>query len=596
LKKRIRWKLLGSYLMVVLLCTGVLGLYLTFALKSFFVTQIEQHLFSEANLLLSYLPDLSANPPLDELARALKHRVKVRITILNSEGKVLGDSDQISSSMENHLFRPEIQEALQKGKGKAIQFSPTLHQNLLYVALPIQKPDQTLEASETSEASKLLGFLRLALPLTEVEHNLREIRNKIILGSLIATLLAAVLGISLARSLESKILSIIAFTQRIARGELEDRMKVTSQDELGTLIQNLNQMAEKLGEELKAVSEEKKEKEAILASLTDGVLVIDKQGKVILSNPVMEKFFGLDASKLLEVLQSQTIQNLIQEVQEKKSKVSDEIQILFPRKIDLAVEAVPIKEEQGGREGTILVFRDVTRIKRLEQMRVDFVANVSHELRTPLTAIKGFVETLLDGAIEDKDHAVRFLKIVANHSDRLSRLLDDLLTLSNIELGKIKIERSAVSVEQVVQSVLLILQQKALDKGIQLTFEASKDLPPVLADRDRLIQILVNLVDNGIKYTERGGKVSIEARIKEEQPHRMEIAIKDTGIGIPESALPRLGERFYRVDKARSRAEGGTGLGLAIVKHLVEVHEGSMRIESQVGKGTTVRLMFPTVT
>jgi two-component system phosphate regulon sensor histidine kinase PhoR len=582
--------------MVVLLCTGVLGLYLTFTLKSFFITQIEQHLFSEANLLLSYLPDLSENPSLDEFARSLKHQVEARITILNSEGKVLGDSDQASSSMENHLFRPEIQEALQKGRGTAIRFSSTLHQNLIYVALPIKKSNQALETSATSEAPKLMGFLRLALPLTEVEHNLREIQNKIILGSLMAMLLAIILGISLARSLESKILSIIAFTQRIARGELEERMPVTSQDELGTLIQNLNQMAEKLGEELKAVFEEKKEKETILASLTDGVLVIDRHGKIILSNPVMEKLFGPDTSKFLEVLQNQTIQNLIEEVQEKKSKVSDEIQILSPRKIDLAVEAVPIKGEEESPEGTILVFRDITRIKRLEQMRVDFVANVSHELRTPLTAIKGFVETLLDGAIDDKDHALRFLKIVASHSDRLSRLLDDLLTLSNIELGKIKIERSAVPVEQVVQSVLLMLQQKALDKGIQLTFEASKDLPPVLADRDRLIQILVNLVDNGIKYTEKGGRVSIEAQVKEDQHHRIEIVIKDTGIGIPESALPRLGERFYRVDKARSRAEGGTGLGLAIVKHLVEVHEGSMRIESQVGKGTTVRLMLPIAT
>ena len=596
MRKRIRWKLLSGYLMVVLLCTGVLGLYLTFTLKSFFITQIEQHLFSEANLLLSYLPDLSENPSLDEFARSLKHQVEARITILNSEGKVLGDSDQASSSMENHLFRPEIQEALQKGRGTAIRFSSTLHQNLIYVALPIKKSNQALETSATSEAPKLMGFLRLALPLTEVEHNLREIQNKIILGSLMAMLLAIILGISLARSLESKILSIIAFTQRIARGELEERMPVTSQDELGTLIQNLNQMAEKLGEELKAVFEEKKEKETILASLTDGVLVIDRHGKIILSNPVMEKLFGPDTSKFLEVLQNQTIQNLIEEVQEKKSKVSDEIQILSPRKIDLAVEAVPIKGEEESPEGTILVFRDITRIKRLEQMRVDFVANVSHELRTPLTAIKGFVETLLDGAIDDKDHALRFLKIVASHSDRLSRLLDDLLTLSNIELGKIKIERSAVPVEQVVQSVLLMLQQKALDKGIQLTFEASKDLPPVLADRDRLIQILVNLVDNGIKYTEKGGRVSIEAQVKEDQHHRIEIVIKDTGIGIPESALPRLGERFYRVDKARSRAEGGTGLGLAIVKHLVEVHEGSMRIESQVGKGTTVRLMLPIAT
>jgi len=573
--------------MVVLLCTGIIGLYLVSTLKGLFIDQVTQHLFSQANLLLTYLPDLSDQPSLDELAQVLKHQLQTRVTLLNPEGTVLGDSDEASSLMENHLLRPEIQQALREGKGAAIRFSATVQQNLLYVALPVKKPD-----------GALAGFLRLALPLVEIEHNLQEIRHKVVLGALLALVVAVALGISLARSLESKILSIIAFTQQIARGELGNRMRATSQDELGTLIQNLNLMAEKLGEELKAVSDEKQEKEAILKSMTDGVLVIDRQGKIILSNPVVEKLFGLDATTIkgrpfLDVLKSSTFQSLVQEVQEKKSKVSSEIQILSPRRTDLSVEAVPVKSGQGGMEGTVLVFHDVTRLKRLEEMRVDFVANVSHELRTPLTAIKGFVETLLDGALEDKEHAIRFLKIISHHSDRLSRLLDDLLTLSNIELGKIKIERGPVHLDQAVHSVLSMLQQKALDKGITLRFEGSEGLPPVLADRDRLVQILVNLVDNGIKYTERGGKVSIEARVKRGRPGQMEISVKDTGIGIPESALPRLGERFYRVDKARSRAEGGTGLGLAIVKHLVEVHQGSMLIESQVGQGTTVSLTLP---
>lgn len=587
MKKRIRWKLLSGYLIVVLVCTGTIGLYLFSTLKDLFIKQITQDLFLEANLLLTYLPDLSGNPPLDEFTQSLKHRLQVRVTLISSEGVVLGDSDKASSSMENHLLRPEIQEVLQKGKGTAMRFSATVQQNLLYVALPVKKSD-----------GSLTGFLRLALPLTEVERTLHEIQNKIILGLVLAAIFAIILGISLARSLESKVLSIIAFTQRIARGELEGRMEVKSRDEFGTLIQNLNLMAEKLGTELRAVSDEKKEKEVILESMTDGVLVIDNHGKVILSNPVVEKLFGWEATKIKgrpfsEVLRNQIFQSLIREVQEKKSKVSSEIQILRPRRTDLSVEAVPIESEQGGIEGTILVFHDVTRLKRLEGMRVDFVANVSHELRTPLTAIKGFVETLLDGALENKDHAIRFLNIISSHSDRLSRLLDDLLTLSNIELGKIKIERSPIHLEQVIQIVLPMLHQKAVDKGIQLVFENSKELPLVLADRDRLVQILVNLVDNGIKYTERGGKVSIEAKIKEDNPRMMEIAVKDTGIGIPENALSRLGERFYRVDKARSRAEGGTGLGLAIVKHLVEVHEGFMHIESQVGRGTTVKLIFP---
>lgn len=568
--------------MVVLLCTGIIGFYLVFTLEDLFVSQITKNLFVEANLLLAYLPDLAENPSLDELARSLKYWLQARITIINSEGVVLGDSDEASTTLENHLYRPEIQEALKNGQGTSKRFSTIVQQNLLYIALPVRKPDDSLT-----------GFLRLALPLVEIEQILQKIRNKIILGSGLALLFALLVGISLARSLENKILNIIAFTQRIARGELGNRMLVTSQDELGTLIESLNRMAEKLGEELKAVSDEKKEKEAILASMTDGVLVIDEYGKIILSNPVMEKLYGVGPNKFTEVLSNQTVQNLIQEVREKKSKASGEIQILSSRRIDFSVEAVPIQSEKGGMEGTVLVFHDVTRLKRLEEMRVDFVANVSHELRTPLTAIKGFVETLLDGAIEDKEHATKFLKIIASHSDRLSRLLNDLLTLSNIELGKIKIERSPVYLDQTVQGVLSMLQPKAVDKGIQLTVDYAKDLPPVLADRDRLVQILVNLVDNGIKYTEKGGSVGIEAQIKKDKPGMIELAVKDTGIGIPKSALPRLGERFYRVDKARSRSEGGTGLGLAIVKHLIEAHEGSMSIESTVGKGTTIRLNIP---
>jgi two-component system, OmpR family, phosphate regulon sensor histidine kinase PhoR len=271
----------------------------------------------------------------------------------------------------------------------------------------------------------------------------------------------------------------------------------------------------------------------------------------------------------------------------------------------LQVTATPMPMPAGALRSFILVFHDVSEMKRLERIRRDFVANVSHELRTPLAAIGGYAETLLGGALDDPQHARRFLAIIERHTVRLGRLVDDLLTLSDLELGRTELRRVALQADDVVETTFEVLRNRAMQAGIELTGEVAPDTPPLHADEDRVEQALVNLVDNALKYTPQGGHVTVSARIAPDEARAtepgglppgdgfVEIAVADTGIGVLAEDLPRLTERFYRVDKARSRELGGTGLGLAIVKHIVQAHGGWLRIESEVGKGTTVRLYLP---
>jgi two-component system phosphate regulon sensor histidine kinase PhoR len=274
-----------------------------------------------------------------------------------------------------------------------------------------------------------------------------------------------------------------------------------------------------------------------------------------------------------------------------------EITLVHPRRRILAGTAVAMRDAQGIVQGTVLALRDITQLKRLEEMRMEFVLNVSHELRTPLTAIRGYAETLLDSGFADRENSQKFLEIIHRHSERLGRLLNDLLELSNIELEKTPLHLRPVPIPELARQTMTLLTSQAEKKRIQLSTAIPEELPPVLGDRDRLVQILVNLVDNAIKYTPEGGIVTVTARVApaEAQGGRgaVELVVTDTGIGIPQKDLPRLTERFYRVDKARSRELGGTGLGLAIVKHLVAAHGGTLSIESKVGEGTQVRVALP---
>lgn len=425
------------------------------------------------------------------------------------------------------------------------------------------------------------------------------------------------------RKIKRDIDEIVEFSKSIASGNLDRRLFIRERGKLNDLAENLNIMAAELKHKLKEDEEEKHRTEAILRSMSDGLLLVDTEGVIVLANPGFKKLLAMDGEiegkPFMEVLRNAELHDVMNRAREDKKTISHEIEVAYPKELHLMTTAVPVYSLQEEVTGIVLALHNITRLKQLEEMRKDFVANVSHEIKTPITAIKGFAETLLEGAIDDKENATKFLETIKNHSERLNSLVDDLLTLSKIELGGITIEKQPVDISNVIDTVFTTLREKARDKGLYLKKSIPEDTPKVPADRDKLVQILLNLVDNGIKFTENGGvtiKVKSSRLRPEAQPEGFkaqsetevvdsslitrhsspgdfyEISVEDTGIGIPKKHIQRLGERFYRVDNTRSRELGGTGLGLAIVKHLTKAHGWDMEIESTQGMGTKVKLIL----
>jgi two-component system phosphate regulon sensor histidine kinase PhoR len=450
--------------------------------------------------------------------------------------------------------------------------------------------------------------MRMSVPLHDIDVAVRKIKIQILTASFVSLLLVFFIGIFQTGRIIRTIEEITAFSQAVASGDFKKRFFPKGKDELAELTRNVGNMSQELQRKLQQTEEEKSMIEAILMNMSEGLILTDLKGRILLSNSAVRNLFGIkswnEGRTVMETLRKVELVDLIDKVVETKETVSYEIEVTHPKELSLMVTAAPYFVK-GELFGAVLAFHDITRLKQLEDIRKDFVANVSHEIKTPITAIRGFAETLLEGALDDKENAYKFLETIKNHSERLNSLVSDLLTLSRIELGDIKIEKETVDLNNVVDTVFETLKEKAQSKGLYLKKEISPMAPEVRADRNRLIQILLNLVDNGIKFTEKGG-VTIKVQSVRENPELLtlnsqprnftEISVEDTGIGIPKKHLSRLGERFYRVDKARSREMGGTGLGLAIVKHIVKAHDWEMQIESIPGKGTTVKIIVPSLT
>jgi two-component system phosphate regulon sensor histidine kinase PhoR len=583
-------RLQGTYLLVILIFLLIAGLYLHQTLKRFYTDQTTNHLLVQARLILQQINASEYGRRNDELARKLKSVTGSRITLIGPDGKVWADSDENSAVMENHLYRPEVQQALHQSYGVSIRHSKTVGIDFMYAAIPIR------------EGGRLKGFIRVALPLTELNAGISVIRRKFFYAFLVASLIAVFIGYAYSRTITKPIAAITRFTGRIAEGRLGERLRIISRDEIGRLASQVNTMAGELEKTIHLIQSEKTKVEAILKSLRDSVLVVDDRGNILSANPAAESLVKLSESNLTgrsltEIFRNPALDELFNKARKEHSPAAQIVNLQFPREIELEVNIAPVEEEEEAVPRFIITARDITLLRKLEKMRVDFVANVSHELRSPLTAIRGFIETLQAGALADRSAAERFLHIMSAQTERLTRLLDDLLTLSNIELGKVEMQLRPLKLQNVVEECFATLEKKAADGSIELRMSEIEDAPDVIADRDRLMQILINLIDNGIKFTPPGGAVTVSARILpavgEPATPMIEISVADTGIGIPTRDLPRISERFYRVDKARSRELGSTGLGLAIVKHLVIAHGGSFKIESELRQGTTVRITLP---
>ena len=580
----------------------VVGLYLERQQRDVIVAEIVARLEAESSLLSR---DVSAAVLQgDAWAREAGKRAQARVTVIAADGRVLADSEEPSGQMENHAKRPEVVAALATGNGHSLRFSRTVHRDLLYFARAIPQHDGGLLV------------LRLAVPMQQVIQGFSQFRREFLLGAVISLALSVSIAYLWIRRVTYPLRQMVGFTKSVAQGELHRRLPVRSRDELGELAGALNVMASDLDATLHRLEAEGQRIRAIMESMAEGLLVIDGRGRITLVNPAAEGLLGLEKGLALgqtplEAVRSHELDDLLRAAAQKDGPVSAEITLVYPHRRILAGTAVAIRDASGAKQGTVLALRDVTQLKRLEEARMEFVVNVSHELRTPLTAIRGYTETLLDHGLDEREEARKFLEIIHRHAERLGRLLNELLDLSNIELERTPLAIRPISMGDVARQAFAMLLPQAERKSIHLVAVVPDELPAVIADRDRLVQILVNLIDNAVKYTPDGGKVTVGAALlppggpgDSEQTggaptglrpadRRIQIVVEDTGIGISEKDLPRITERFYRVDKARSREMGGTGLGLAIVKHLVQAHNGSLTIESQLGKGTRVRVVLP---
>lgn len=582
--RRFETRLILTYLVMIVVAIGVVGLFVVRPLEDVATNQIARGLEAQARLIApEVVPRLVAPDRLQALAQEARRQIEARVTVIDRTGTVLAESDRRPETMENHADRPEVQAAFAGKTGISIRHSASVGRDLLYVAIPLK------------EEGGITGVLRVALPLAEIEQTMSTIQRTVALAIVGALGIAILLSIWMARRVSRPVTTMVGAAHEMAGGNLGRRVAVPTEEELATLARAFNTMAEKLQEKIQDLEREQATRASILESMAEGLVAVDRQGRILLMNASARRIFRLapdarEERRLLEVIRHPDLMALIEECDRSpEGMVCRRELMLQTPPMTLMVEAVPFRK---GAEpsGILVVFHDVTELRHLERVRQEFITNVSHELRTPLTAIRGYVETLMEGAVEEPGRARSFLEVVARHGERMSRLIDDLLDLSNIEGGQVHLERKPVPLAEVAEQVCTLHQEAASNKGISLSLEMPVDLPAVLADRDRLQQILINLIDNALKFTS-AGQVRLLAH-KASASH-VQVTIADSGIGIPSTDLARITERFYRVDQARSRELGGIGLGLSIVKHLVHAHGGELHIESELGRGTRVSFTLP---
>ena len=516
----------------------------------------------------------------DALADELGARAHAQVTIIRRDGTVLGDSEvpaEALGELENHAARSEVREALSRGLGSRLGYNLT--ERMVFVAVPFQR------------GGEVEGVVRAAEPLSSVEAAVADLHKALFSGLLVALVVAIIVSIAAADRLSKAVRSLTQAAAKMASGHLEARVRASGHDELAELGRGLDLLAGNLSAAIGALQKERDLLGGIVNAMHEGLLVLDDQGRIAMVNPALRQMLLLGPGILgkypLEVIRHADFQELLEESKRSAEPLPREIELVGLKPRYLLVQAVRIHETGG----LLLVFVDVTEIRRLERVRTDFVANVSHELRTPITAIRGYAETLRAGALKDSAEAAGMVEIIFRQSERLSDMVEDLLELSRLEAKELKLSDEPVSLLDAATRAADAVRPRADARSIRLRIE----IPAGVRARgdDRAIeQILMNLLDNAVKYTPTAGKVHVTAKAEGNQ---CLIQVRDSGIGIEAKHLPRLFERFYRIDKGRSRDMGGTGLGLSIVKHLAAALHGEVSVESQPGKGSTFTVVLPAV-
>jgi len=604
--RRLLWHLYTTYLIVILLCTLAVGVNAVSWIDPFYYPAKQRELAQKCRLIehriLSAIATVGSGEALrgeatlgplrravGPLCREASELADARVTVILLNGKVVGDSQENPADMDDHSDRPEIRDALRTGEGMSRRPSPTLGIEMMYVAIPLKIGEEDV------------GTLRLSLALTDLAEAVGVVTRKIIIGTVVVAIMASVLALLISRWISRPLEQMRRGADRFAGGDFSQRLLVPDAAvEIKGLAESLNSMAEQLDERIRTIVEQRQELVAVLSSMSEGVLAVDGTARVISINNAAVRMFNVEDPEavvgrgLAEAIRNPVLQDLISRTWSSKDSTDGEIVIDMPDgQHQVEVGGSIIRGPSEDEVGVLTILRDVTRLRRLERLRRDFVANVSHELKTPVTSIQGFVETLREGAAKDPEKADHFMGILAEQANRLGAIIDDLLSLSRLEQDSAagQFEMTETGLLGMLQSAAAVCEHRAAQRQVNIRI----DCPEALCARvshQLLEQAICNLLDNAIKFSATGGVVSVEASGLDDD---LIIAVRDAGPGIAAEHLGRIFERFYRVDKGRSRDLGGTGLGLAIVKHIAQAHGGSVCVDSTVGKGSTFTIRIPTL-
>jgi two-component system phosphate regulon sensor histidine kinase PhoR len=579
-KRRLLWQLYPSYLLITIIALVVVTWYASRSLRQFFLEQTVSDLKARAHLfenqIAGYLDPLDEQG-IDAQCKDIGNRASTRITVILPSGKVIGDSHEDPSIMDTHVDRPEFLQALTNPFGASLRYSATLRMNMMYVGIPIKMN------------GRIGAVVRTSIPVNSIENVLRSVQNNIVLVGLIIAAFAAFLSLLVSRRIARPIEQIKEWAESIARGEFRVRASTDGSEEIRGLSDAMNKMAVELRDRIDTVIRQRNEIEGMLSSMVEGVIAVDTEERIISMNLAAAHMFSCKPDKaqgrsMQEAIRNPALHRFISSTLASKEPVEKDLVVYSDGERILNGHGTILRDAEGNRTGAIVVLNDVTRLWRLENIRRDFVANVSHEIRTPITAIKGFVETLRNGSVQKPEDSERFLEIIEKHVDRLESIIEDLLSLSRIERD---VERGSISLEEaplrgLLLSAIQVCETMAVPKDIKIQLSCNETLVAEV-NPALLEQAVINFLDNAIKYSDEGGTIQVKATQIDTE---IIISVTDHGCGIEKEHVPRLFERFYRVDKARSRDMGGTGLGLAIVKHIVQAHGGRVSVESTPGKGS----------
>ena len=596
---RLFWQIFPACVGISLLSIVLVGWLANNSSHDFYINELNRELRERIRLLqpsVTALTQSGTDEQLQDFVRRTGRQASTRITLIDARGVVLADSSEDHSLMDNHASRPEVALALSGKEGRSIRGSKTLRESMLYVALPV--PLKTGQAP---------GVLRLAITTSAYDQLSRAFTNKLILICLAVPLLAALLSALSARRISRPLEEMKRGAEQLAIGRFDasPRIKVDHMTvEMAGLANAINQMAEQINQRVRIIIQQRNELEAVFSGMADSVVAIDADKNIIRMNQAASGLFMLSADSVKGkpaqgVIRNTQLLELIDYTLAHNSQQEKEVTVFsgtYP--ITLQTHAMPLRDEKGASVGVLLVMNDLTKLNRLENIRQDFVANVSHELKTPITVIKGYIETLLDGALAEQDTARSFLAVAAAQANRLDAIVDDLLTLSRIEdkSSREKVQTSPASARQVLENAVEACAPLAEEKRLQFEVECAPELSAPM-NQPLLEQALINLLNNAIAYSPAGSTVRLFCRVskKADGSSLLHLSVSDKGPGIGKEHLPRIFERFYRCDRARSRDMGGTGLGLAIVKHIVQAHNGTVEVESILGKGSTFTITLPGV-